>query len=79
MLINEHLNPGDSAEKIEEFLREQDWPFGYDRFNKRYYSEYTPARKKYATGMKETVSVNIYVNDDMTFKEAVVEKVYTYF
>ena len=78
-LINEHLSPGDSSEKIEEFLKEQDWPVRYDRFRKRYSSEYSPARKKYATGMKETVGVDIYVNDDMTFKEAVVEKVYTYF
>lgn len=78
-LINSHLSPGDSHEKIEKFLREQGFPFGYDRFRKRYYSEYPPARKKYKSGMEETVAVDIYVDDDKTFKDAVVRKLYTYF
>ena len=78
-LINSHLSPGDSHQEIEYFLNERGFSFGYDRFTKRYYSEYLPGRKTYSNGMKEAIGIDIYVDDDKAFKEAVVEKSYTYF
>ena len=78
-LINSHLSSGDSHQEIEHFLKEQGFSFGYDRFTKRYYSEYLPGRKTYSNGMKEAIGIDIYVDDDKAFKEAVVEKSYTYF
>lgn len=78
-LINKNLSAGDSHEQIESFFKANGFGFDYDRFNKRYQSGYPPARNKDSLGVQEDVVIYVYVNDDKTFKKAIVEKVYTYF
>ena len=77
-LINDGLSPGDSSQKIESFLDSQGFSFDYDRHSKRYQVGYPGGRKTKESGVKEAIVVRIYVNDDKSFKEVEVKKVYTY-
>lgn len=76
MFINEHLSPGDSSEKIEAFLLEQEWPFSYDRFAKRYQTRYPEGDEENLFTIK-AVSILIYVDESKAFLRAEVEEVYT--
>ena len=76
MLINEHLSPGDSAEKIEAFLKEQEWPFTYDRFTKRYQTGYPEGDVENLFTIK-AIAIWLYVDESKAFLRAEVDEVYT--
>ena len=77
MLINEHLSPGDSSEKIEAFLKEQEWPFAYNRFRKRYSTRNPKIDAERNLFTIKAVSILIYVDESKAFLRAEVEEVYT--
>lgn len=77
MLINEHLSPGDSSEKIEEFLKEQEWPFTYDRFAKRYQSHNPKILEERNLFTTKSISILLYVDESKAFLRAEVDEVYT--
>ena len=76
LFINENLSPGDSSEEIEAFLLEQEWPFSYDRFTKRYQTGYPEGAVENLFTIK-AVSILIYVDESKAFLRAEVEEVYT--
>lgn len=75
-LINQNLKPGDSSEKIEAFLKEQKWPFAYDRFSSRYSTRYPEGDLDNAF-IKKGIAIWIYVDESKAFARAEVEEVYT--
>ena len=77
IFINEHLSPGDSSEEIEAFLLEQEWPFSYDRFSKRYQTRNPkiPVEKNLFT--TKGIAIRLYVDESKAFLRAEVEDVYT--
>lgn len=76
MLINEHLSPGDSAEKIEAFLKEQEWEYDYDRFTMRYQSRYPEGDVENLFTIK-AIAIWLYVDESKAFLRAEVREVYT--
>ena len=77
MFINENLSPGDSSEEIEAFLKEQGWPFAYNRFSKRYSTRNPkiPVEKNLFT--TKSITIRLYVDESKAFLRAEVEEVYT--
>lgn len=74
--VEHHLHPGDSPEKIEAFLEDQDWPYSYNRFRNRYSASYRvgDVDKWYR---KRATAVWIYVDESKDFERVEVEYVYT--
>lgn len=75
-LIYRNLAVGDSPEKIEAFLQEQQWPYDYDRFATRYSASY-PEGSVHNLFTIKGVMILIYVDETKNFVRAEVEEVYT--
>jgi hypothetical protein len=77
-LIQQNLKPGDPADKIETFLKQNGFPYNFDAFAHRYESSVPKSESTDAKGVKSVITINIYVNEDRTFQKAEVRTVYTY-
>jgi hypothetical protein len=75
-LIARSLGPGDSEDEIVSFFETHDLEFDFDPNQRRYQSHWPSETED--SGVKSGIAIWIYVNEDGSFKEAVVEKVFTY-
>lgn len=75
-LISSSLEPGDSSDTIEAFLRGQDLSFTYNRFRSRYNSIIRDPAWYKPKGYHSIV-IHIYVDESKTFQRAEVRDSYT--
>ena len=75
--INDHLSPGDSAETIEAFLKEQEWPYNYNQFAKRYSTRNPKIDVEKTLFTTKGIAIWLYVDESKAFLRAEVEEVYT--
>jgi hypothetical protein len=77
-LIQQNLKPGDPDAKIVEFLKRNGFPYNFNEFEHRYESGVPKSEETDSKGVKSVITINIYVNDNRSFKKAEVRKAYTY-
>jgi hypothetical protein len=77
-LIQHNLKPGDPDAKVIALLNQSDFPYSFNEFELRYESHVPKSRATDFKGMKSVIGIDIYVNEDRSFKRAEVRKVFTY-
>ena len=75
-LIDDNLEIGDSAVRIEEFLTESEITFSFDNFSNRYQCIIRDPSENKPKGYHSIV-IYIYVNTNKSFKSAEVKDSYT--
>ncbi|MCP4491093.1 MAG: hypothetical protein GY820_27825 [Gammaproteobacteria bacterium] len=70
-LVNDHLKPGDSKEKIVNFLESQKWNFSYDDFRKAF-----QISDPQDNGQVFRYAIYIYVDDSKSFPHVEIDKFY---
>lgn len=66
--IEQHLEKGDSEDKVIEFLESRDWPYSYDRFKNTYQT-----RDPSEDGQLSGNQVYLYLDDAKNFLRVEVE------
>ncbi len=76
--IGRDLKPGDSEERIVEFMKRNGCTGGFDKFAKRYLCKLSQSKSTSAIGVESEVFADIYVNADRSFIRADVKVLNTY-
>jgi len=77
-MIQQNLKPNDPDAKIVEFLTQSSFPYNFNEFEHRYESYVPKSQNTDSKGMGSVIGIDIYVNEDRSFKKVMVETVYTY-
>jgi hypothetical protein len=76
--IERNLKYGDSDAKILAFFQQNGLPYNFNKYERRYESGLPKSEDVDSKGVKSVVIINIYVNDNGSFKSAEIKKIYTY-
>lgn len=77
-LIEQNLKPGDPDRQIVEFFKRNGFPYSFNNFERRYQSYVPKSEQIDSRGVKSVITIDIYVNEDRSFKRVEVRKAYTY-